>query len=224
MSLSDTWPHLRLLADFMEVSTTPLRWPDFRSKKRTEAERDDRAKRTKVTRLDYRSSGEVESQNYIIYEDLRDSLQVKSRDQNENESQFRLFVVEDLSREVIELLGEHLDIEPAFFREQIVDYAWCNTGDRWVDPPNLNVVAKRQRWLQLRFVTARYFQTTADFQEGFQQAESFNVLRRPDDDQNNKSLWDDEKAIVGITRTRASFWVNSADGQGKGAVGKCPSF
>jgi hypothetical protein len=166
----------------------------------------------------------VESKNYIIYEDLRDSLQAKARDQNENESQFRLFVVEDLSREVIELLGEHLDIEPAFFREQIVDYAWCNTRDRWVDPPNLNVVAKRQRWLQLRFVTARYFQTTADFQEGFQEAESFNVLRRPDDDQNNKSLWDDEKAIVGITRTRASFWVNSADGQGKGAVGKCPSF
>ena len=127
---------------------------------------------------------------------------------------------------MIELLGKHLDIEPAFFREHIVDYAWYNTRDRWVDPPNLNMVTRRNRWVSIRFVTARYFETTESFQEGFKEAECFNVLRRPDDDQNNKSVWDDEKAIVGITRTKASFWHGSAESQKtggsqeKGAVGK----
>jgi hypothetical protein len=139
-------------------------------------------------------------------------------------SQLRLFIVEDLSRQVIELLGAHLDIEPAFFREHIVDYAWYNTRDRWVDPPNLNMVIRQNRWVALRFVTARYFKEGSSFQRAVKEAELFNVLRRPDDDQNNKSAWDDGGAIVGITRTRASFWLSSTDSRGKGAVGKCDTL
>lgn len=47
----------------------------------------------------------------------------------ENESvRTRLFVVEDLSRNVIEALGNHFKIDPSFFREHIVDYAWYNTS------------------------------------------------------------------------------------------------
>lgn len=38
----------------------------------------------------------------------------------------KLFVVEDLSREVIETLGSQFDIDPSFFREHIVDYVWYN--------------------------------------------------------------------------------------------------
>lgn len=41
----------------------------------------------------------------------------------------RLFVVEDLSRNVIEALGNHFKIDPSFFREHIVDYAWYNTSE-----------------------------------------------------------------------------------------------
>lgn len=38
----------------------------------------------------------------------------------------RLFVVEDLSRDVIETLGSHFNIDPSFFREHLVDYIWYN--------------------------------------------------------------------------------------------------
>ncbi|KAJ9639919.1 hypothetical protein H2199_006152 [Coniosporium tulheliwenetii] len=131
----------------------------------------------------------------------------------------KLFVVEDLSRDVIELLGARFDIEPAFFREHIFDYAWCNTRDPWVDPPNLNVVARSQNWLQLRFVRARYFKTTELFEKGRKEAEKFNIQRRPDDDENNKAYWDEEGAIVGITRTRASFWTKHIEGEETEAVG-----
>ena len=204
----------------MEISTTPVRWADFQNKTRTDAERDERASRTNVTRLDYLDSGKVVPNQYTTPQALSAALKGEIQEEGADECKLRLFVVEDLSREVIELLGAHLDIEPAFFREHIVDYAWYNTRDRWVDPPNLHMVARRNRWLPIRFVTARYFKTATSFRKGCKEAESFNVLRRPDDDQNNKSLWDDGGAIVGMTRTRASFWLRSADSQ-KGAVGKC---
>ena len=50
----------------------------------------------------------------------------------ENESiKTRLFVVEDLSRDVIEAFGYHFKIDPSFFREHIVDYAWYNTSKKY---------------------------------------------------------------------------------------------
>jgi len=44
--------------------------------------------------------------------------------------QFGLYVVEDLSSDVIEVLGSGLEIEPSFFRAHIVDYVWYNVRDR----------------------------------------------------------------------------------------------
>ncbi|KAJ9654951.1 hypothetical protein H2201_008907 [Coniosporium apollinis] len=211
--LSNTWPHLRLLADFMEVSTTPVRWGSF-----DEAQRRERAQRTKVTQLVYLASNEVIRRDYNTCLRLRKILKGGFPKIHNVKVQLRLFVVEDLSREVIEVLGEHFDIEPAFFREHIVDYAWYNTRDPWVDPPNLDMVARRQLWFQLRFVRARYFKTTASFKNGCKEADLFNVSRRPDDDQNNKAWWDEEGAIVGITRTRASFWMKRPEGHEKEAV------
>ncbi|KAF4625606.1 hypothetical protein G7Y89_g12558 [Cudoniella acicularis] len=222
-SLSVTWPHLRLLADFMEVSTTPTRWGHLRTEgkdseaaKVAEEARNERASRTTVTRLDYSKSGDVTPTECKTPEQLISALKDVSESKDEHE--LRLFVVEDLSRDVIEALGSSLDIEPAFFREHIADYAWYNIRDRWQDPPNLHVVSKKQRWLQLRWVTARYFNTSDSFERGVKEAENFNCVRRPDDDVNNKAVWDDKNAIVGITRTRASFWLRHADAN-RGAVG-----
>jgi hypothetical protein len=118
----------------------------------------------------------------------------------------RLYVVEDLSRDVIELLGSHLDIDPCFFREHIVDYAWFNTRDRWLNPPMLDLVSRRQDWFNLRYVSARYHKTEAEYQEARKEAEFFNVLRRPDDDLNNKAYWDHVDAKVAIMRNRCGFW------------------
>lgn len=39
----------------------------------------------------------------------------------------RLFVVEDLSREVIEALGEHFDVDPSFFQAHLVDFSSWRT-------------------------------------------------------------------------------------------------
>jgi hypothetical protein len=227
-NLSTKWPHLQLLADFMEIGTTPLRWPGMRDKIPKNDERKERAGRTNVTRLDYLNDGSVVSERYNNPASLKTALTGGNLEKDADKRGLRLFVVEDLSRDVIEHLGRHLDIEPDFFREQIFDYAWSNTRDRWVNPPNLDMVARRNRWVSIRFVTARYFETQSCFQEGFREAQLFNVYRRPDDDQNNQSVWDDREAIVGVTRTRASFWFRGAEkeegGEKMGAVGKFYNF
>jgi hypothetical protein len=215
----------------MEIGTTPLRWEDLqvddlrdeedveKACKERVRKRDQRATRTNVTRLEYLKSGEVKEKNYNTIDKLKKALE-----EDDGDSELRLWVVEDLSRDVIEALGHKLDIEPAFFREHIVDYAWYNIRDRWADPPNLNMIARRQRWLQIRFVRARYFETAASFKRGSEKTRDFNVYRRLEDDLNNKAVWDKKNAVVGITRTRASFWSRSADNKTKkGAVGKCDS-
>lgn len=55
-------------------------------------------------------------------------------------SNFRLVVVQDLPRDVIELLGIYLDIQPSLLREYIADRAEYNTYDPWVDRPTFDII------------------------------------------------------------------------------------
>jgi hypothetical protein len=194
---------------------------DAEGLRKREREIEERAVRTKVTRLDYLSTG-IESVEYTTSQGLRQSLENEALENDVEDGRFRLFILEDLSRDMIELLGSHLDIEPGFFREQIFDYAWYNTRDRWVDPPRLQAATKKQRWMQLRFPAARYYKTPDSFKQALAQFERMNVTRKAEDDINNKSKWDEPKAIVGLARTRTSLWTSGKGGAGKakGSVGK----
>jgi hypothetical protein len=210
-SLSQAWPHLQYLADFMEVSTTPLRWKFLKGPEKAK-ERQQRAEKTNVARIDFLPDEKVACTLFKTSEELKTGLDEKPQD-----VQFRLFVVEDLSREVIESMGAKFDIDPSFFRAHINDYAWYNVRDRFMDPPNLDIISERQDWFQVRWVRPRYFRTRASFEMARVESNRFNVLRRPDEDYNNKGLLDDKEASVALTRTRASFW-KSKDGD----VGKQP--
>ncbi|KAI0971892.1 hypothetical protein F4678DRAFT_432432 [Xylaria arbuscula] len=217
------WNHLRLLSDFMSIGTVPQRWKDLdtsRSLTSTEnlgrqAERQRRIEKTNVSVLSYCTS-EVKRENFTSAQTLRDGLESANADSS---IKFKLYVVEDLSRDVIEILGSNFAIEPDFFRAHIVDYAWYNVRDRWRNPPMLDVVSRHQNWMQLRYVTARYFDVHGGhgqkdyhktFKEAVKEADSFNIFRRVDDDLSNKSFWDKDGAIVGYTRSRATFWLQPA--------------
>lgn len=212
----------------MEVSTSPTRWRWFQRKSpdtdaeeqaRRDAERQERWTRTNVARLDYLRSGGVEHHSIRTSQALEDALQPETRTPGPD-VELRLYAVEDLSRDVIELLGSAYDIEPAFFRAHIVDFAWHNARDYWRDPLNLDLVAKKQHWTVIRFVRARYFKNAASFRRGFKEAEGFNVLRRPDDDENNRTFWDKQEAKIGLVRSRASFWLRRPGKEGGAAIGE----
>ncbi len=170
-----------------------------------------------MCRLDYYNGNQAEKKTFDSSEALKPDFGPTARNRD---LQFRLYVVEDLSRDVIEVLGSGLNIEPSLFRAHIADYAWYNVRDRWRDPPTLDDVARQQNWVQVRYVTARYFETRQDFDSALDEAERFNILRRPDDDISNKSWWDEKNAIVGLTRSRATFWLQSGHTSGKLPVGK----
>ncbi|KAI1823540.1 hypothetical protein F4861DRAFT_509771 [Xylaria intraflava] len=210
------WVHLQVLADFMSIGTVPQRWEELTldgpllSGSEVEDRKEKRRKRiekTNVCVLDYYPT-EVKKKTFISSSLLKESLDNGVADSN---LKFRLYVVEDLSRDVIEILGHKFKVEPDFFRVQVADFAWYNVRDRWRNPPLLDITSKSQNWMQLRYVTARYFDSSKGYQTSFKQAcdeaAEFNVLRRVDNDLSNKSVWDNPKAIMGLTRSRAALWL-----------------
>jgi len=199
----------------MEVGTTPARWKYLRLQN---AEQDKRFLKTNVRRLDYCKSGadiaEFETSNAL-------SEALNSVEPSNENVQLRLYVVEDLSRDVIELLGNKYDIDPAFFRSHIVDFAWYNVRDPWRDLPSLVKDSKKQSWTSIRFVTARYFESSEAFDKGSEEAKGWNVARRPDNDY-NKACWDKPGANVALTRSKASFWLQRPVSIGSAAIGGDP--
>ena len=61
---------------------------------------------------------------------------------NHNPEHARIFIVEDLSRDVIEALGAQYDIDPLFFRSHILDYLWYNTRDPWTEIQDLSHISQ----------------------------------------------------------------------------------
>ena len=214
--MSTAWPHLKYLADFMEVSTTPLRWEFLRV---NEAERSERLHRTECSQY-WTSlwSGSPMRRNATSDSDLVTCLNDKSI-----ATSVRLIVVEDLSRQVVEILGSKYDVDPAFFREHINDYSWYNIRDRWMVPRSLKSSIRQQKWTRVRYVRPRYLKTKEAFQRAREESNRFNVLRRPDDDQNQWAFMDGE-AIVALTRTKALLWVGTNYGQGDETIGRCMGF
>jgi hypothetical protein len=205
----------------MEVSTTPLRWKFLRH---NVPERLERSNRTSVACLDFLPSGETIRTDFKNAEDLENAFGENIPKNDCDHVHLRLFIVEDLSRHVIETLGTKFDLDPAFFREHINDYSWYNTRDRWMDPPSLDVVRKEQNWFQLRFVRPSYYRSRESFERARTESNRFNVLRRPDDDQNHKANLDAEGAVVGLTRTRASFWFRRNTDRQSGLLGRFISW
>lgn len=92
-----------------------------------DAQRTERMARTRVSVLEYPLEGETEvtRKEFKTSSDLKGYLTSLEK-QDSSKIKLRQFVVEDLSRDVIELLGGHYDVNPSFFREHLVDYVWYN--------------------------------------------------------------------------------------------------
>ncbi|KAI1418700.1 hypothetical protein F5Y13DRAFT_5301 [Hypoxylon sp. FL1857] len=207
-SSSRAWPHLRYLAQWMEITTSPTKW-QLLSKlpsQKLDDVREERARRTEIAAIDFVSGQPAPTIQHITSpEALAGCL-----DKPAAPGATRLYVVEDLSRDVIEHLGSKLDIDPLFFREHINDYTWYNTRDPWVELPDLDIVSRSRPYFRLMYMQPRYFKTEESFQMAQKQAAKFNVLRRLDADNKHTSPFDDESATVALVRSKASLWIRPA--------------
>lgn len=176
-----------------------------------EQERDKRASRVRVCQLKYYRDNTVKRhEEYTNTQQLNNALkECHGEDYSKNEhgspTALRLFVVEDLSRDVIEQLGYHFDIDPDFFRSHIDDYVWFNVRDPFWNPPCPQMEMRRRSWLQLRFSRSRFFSSSANFDKGQDAANKFNVSRKLYEDE-SKAFWDTDgapKDANAISRARS---------------------
>ncbi|KAL9094418.1 MAG: hypothetical protein Q9165_003268 [Trypethelium subeluteriae] len=211
-SISSGWPHLRYLADWMEVTTAPVKWKFLK-----EADRAERASRTRIAMLDFQRGQKVSRIDILDAESLAALLNDKDVDHDHVET--RLFVIEDLSRDVVELLGARFGIDPLFFRGHISDYLWYNTRDPWVELPDLDIVSRTRSFSHIRYVQPRYFKSPDSLKQASREAGSFNVLRRLDNDRNHETIFDEEGTSVALIRSKSSFWIRPNKAYESGVLG-----
>lgn len=224
------WIHLRILADFMQIGQIPRDWTSLKDAQ--PADQEERWRRANICILDYNKDQRPKKKYISSHEQKGLSLEKLKKELRIGATEspsFRLYVVEDLSRNVIEALGSEFGISPEVFRAHIADYAWYNVRDRWREPQPLEVVRNQRDWFQIRYVTTRYFATKDKrtmfeegsggcFEEALNQAKGFNIFRRPDDDK-SRGWWDSEAAVVALTRSRATFWHRPKDSNNETAIG-----
>lgn len=221
----------------MQVGTSPLQWkylilPENRD------ELQERRSRTKVTYIEYRPPQDPHPITIDSADGLRTALAPLICALSETPP-LRLFIVEDLSTEIIEQLGSRFDVDPLFWREQIEDNVWHNIRDPWAIAPSLTASSKQRSWFRLRNMRLRYHKTGTSFEKGREEVNKWNILRRPDNDNNHWAHKDevdrDEKgeirkdengkeigkAVVSIMRTRTTIWIgkDKKSGDGFGTVG-----
>jgi len=196
----------------MKVTTAPPK-----QKFMTELDKAERASRTKVAMLTFEPETHVHRVNFS---DIRELSKALDRPDNKhNEANTRLFIVEDLSRDVIEALGARFDIDPLFFRGHISDYMWYNTRDPWVELPDLDIISRKRSYLHARYVQTRYFRSEDSLKRARWEAGGFNVLRRVDKDGNWVPDVDIPNSAVGLVRSRTSLWIRPNKCGEKGVLG-----
>ena len=197
----------------MKVTTAPPK-----QKFLDEQDRREKASRTKVAMLTFEPNAAVQRVDCSNINDL--SMALNGPQNAHDNVHARLFVVEDLSRDVIEALGTRFDVDPLFFRGHISDYMWHNTRDPWAELPDLDITSRQRSYLHIRYVQTRYFRSEESLRRAKWEAGGFNVLRRVDKDGNWVPDVDIPNSDVGLVRSRTSLWIRPNRPGQKGALGK----
>lgn len=191
----------------MLVGCSPPKWKFLKGHPH---KRDLRVKRTKASVIEYDKNAKATQETYIDSAKLQSAL-ASSVDQRE-QPRVRLIIVEDLSRDIIEVLGSQFDVDPLFWLSHISDYLFNNVRDRWAELPNLDVDARNRSHFNLEYLRPRYFETEKEFDEAEYASGLFNVLRRLDSDRSRKSLQngplDSKDASVALSRAKTSLWTD----------------
>jgi hypothetical protein len=199
----------------MEVGTSPVKWKFL-----TQADTELRAKRTRVAVLDFPINGKPTRKDIQSSEKLTQLLEAPTF--NHDPEHARLFVVEDLSRDVIEALGAKYDVDPLFWRSHISDYLWYNTRDPWVELSDLEHITRERNFSTLRYMRPRFFRSEESIQKALVELGGFNVLRRLEQDVSYilRKLRGLKRSQVGVVRSKASFWFRRNKIDEKGVLGK----
>lgn len=181
-------------------------------------DREERGSRTKIAMLNFKQNAPIERIDFTNINDLAKGLSWGN--EMDDDIHARLYVVEDLSRDVIEALGSHFDVDPHFFRGHISHYMWYNTRDPWVELPDLEIVSRKRSYFHVRYVQSRYFRDQFSLSEAKRETGGFNILRKMDRDDNWVPNFDIPNSDVGLVRSKTSLWIRPRTENEKGVLGK----
>lgn len=116
----------------------------------------------------------------------------------------RLFLVEDLSNEVIEILGTHLDIEPEFFASHIYGLDWFPRTSSMATIPRVRSATQGQSFVKIRYLETRSVARKNDHPVGIHRPACMdsNVLRKV-----SIMKLESTKGLVGFCRRHVTIWM-----------------
>lgn len=206
------WTSLRYLADWLDVSTVPIKAKVIVPKDRAE-----RLTRCHVSVVDINHYDEPIIREFTSGEALTQFLD--SNVWEDVTGNLRLFIVEDLSTSVVELLGHRFNLDPTFFRSHLGDYSWYNIRDPWVEVPTLPSRAQANPHFSFRYVRPHYFRDSRSAEIAKRHVGMYNVLRRIDMDKFGS--WADKPgSCVGSVRSNISCYIRPNEEAGHGWLGK----
>lgn len=181
-------------------------------------DREERGSRTKIAMLNFKQNAPIERIDFTNINDLAKGL--SRGNEMDDDIHARLYVVEDLSRNVIEALGSHFDVDPHLFRGHISHYMCYNSRDPWVELPDLDIVSRKRSYFHVRYVQSRYFRDQFSLSEAKRETGGFNVLRKMDRDDNWVPNFEIPNSDVGLVRSKTSLWIRPSTENEKGVLGK----
>ena len=198
----------------MEVSTALSRYSYLSE---NEEDRRERTQRIRVTQIDFRQNDTPRTHEITDSLALKQTLDDANTDSDLCDA--RLYMVEDLSRDMIELFGSEFDIDPHFFRSHVNDYMWSTITSNKVEPRELDVVSRKRTHFMLQYLRPRYYRNTPSFVQATVETGKFNVLRQLDSDRSRKYLMDGEGAAVCLMRAKLSLWFRRVSKNHKFPIG-----
>ncbi|KAJ0119788.1 hypothetical protein J7T55_013992 [Diaporthe amygdali] len=176
-----------------------------------------RAKHANVCAISYSGRNDLLSVQLEDYRTLDALAERLSNPIGEVIPEFTLFVVEDLSYEVMQLLGSSFDVDSSFFQKHIEIPVWPDHQSRR-EQPNLKLAAKGPDWFQLKFVRSRCFENIESFQSGEREASCFNNPRRLVGDRGTQ-FRDNEQSTMGLMGSKATLWMKRSVDPGVSTIG-----
>ena len=203
------------MCNTLAVSTSVSRYRYLSGK---ESERNERATRVRVCQLEL-IPGQPPTQNRFTDSDsLKAAL--SSTDLASRDDSARVYVCEDLSRDVIELFGSAFNVDPHFWRSHVNDSMYNTLAGDASELSRLDLVTRKSSFYTMQYLRPRYFRSTTSFQRATKEAAQFNVIRQLDSDR-SRDIWKDENgAAATLQRAKASVWIRPDRRDNKSVIGK----
>jgi hypothetical protein len=203
-SICDRWPQLKHLDNFLsDIPCHPKGRPQ-----------------TRIAVLDF----DPHWQTVAINEPFTNSIGLQSfLNCDDGEKRSRIFIVENLSRDVVELLGARLHLDPAFFSSHIYGLDWFSrTSSPSMVPTSWSSI-RNNSFTQLRYLEARNVKETcgAPYDVENLKLVCFNshIIRKI-----SLNKLSSANGIVGFARRQVTIWMNPLGDEGAHWIGACHPF